>query len=105
MTKNMNNNPLPRSAPEAQGISSLAIQAFLDGAEAGGLDIHSIMILRHGHAVAEGWWAPYGPSWPHVLFSLSKSFTSTAAGLAIAERYFQLDDPVVSFFPDELPHE
>ena len=44
------------------------------------------MLLRHGKVVAEGWWAPYGKNDPHVMFSLSKSFTSTAVGLAIAER-------------------
>lgn len=94
---------LERSAPEAQGIPSEALLAFLDAAEQKNLGLHSLMVLRHGAVVAEGWWEPYGPEQPHMLFSLSKSFTSTAAGLAISEGLLSLDDLVVSFFPDDLP--
>ena len=38
-----------------------------------------------------------------MLYSLSKSFASTAAGLAAAEGQLSLDDTVLSFFPDEAP--
>ena len=61
------------------------------------------MLLRHGQVVAEGWWAPYAPERPHMLFSLSKSFTSTAIGLAVAEGRLSVDDPVLSFFPEDAP--
>jgi CubicO group peptidase (beta-lactamase class C family) len=61
------------------------------------------MLLRHGHVLAEGWWAPYERERPHMLFSLSKSFTSTAVGLAVAEGRLSVDDPVLSFFPDAAP--
>ena len=63
------------------------------------------MLVRHGHVVAEGWWSPYGKSDPHVLFSLSKSFTSTAVGMAIAEKRLTLDDPVLPAFPEDAPAE
>jgi CubicO group peptidase (beta-lactamase class C family) len=49
--------------------------------------------------VAEGWWAPYTRERPHLLYSLSKSFTSTALGLAVAEGLVGLDDLVVDHFP------
>ncbi len=94
---------LPRSAPEAQGIPSAAILAFLTDIQQNIHDLHSLMLLRHGHVVAEGWWAPYAPAHPHMLYSLSKSFTSTAVGLAVAEGRLTVDDRVVDFFPDELP--
>lgn len=94
---------LPRATPEAQGVSSAAILAYIEDAEAQGLELHGLMLLRRGNVLAEGWWNPYRPDLPHMLYSLSKSFTSTAAGLAIAEGHFSLDDPVISFFPDELP--
>ncbi len=94
---------LPRSAPEAQGISSGAILAFLNAAEKKIDALHSIMIVRHGQVVAEGWWAPYNAQSPHELYSLSKSFTSTAVGLAIAEGKLSLDDPILKFFPKEAP--
>ena len=96
-------NTLPRSTPEAQGLPSSAVIALADEAERKDLGLHSLMVLRHGHVVAEGWWDPYGPTHPHMLFSLSKSFCSTAAGLAVAEGRLSLDDTVLSFFPAEAP--
>ncbi len=96
---------LPRSTPESQGISTAAIAAFIDATEQSGAGLHSFMLVRHGHVVAEGWWAPYAPPLPHMLFSLSKSFTSTAVGLAVAEGRLTVDDTVTSFFPDSLPIE
>lgn len=94
---------LPRTTPESAGIPSAAILAFVEASERAGCDLHSFMLVRHGRAIAEGWWAPYAPDRPHMLFSLSKSFTSTAIGLAIAEGRLTLDDPVISFFPEDLP--
>jgi CubicO group peptidase (beta-lactamase class C family) len=93
---------LPRSSPEAQGVSSSALQTFIEAADK--IDsMNSFMLLRHGHVVAEGWWAPYNAESPHMLYSLSKSFTSTAVGMAIAEGKLSLDDEVLKFFPDEAP--
>src|SRR5258708_16383309 len=63
------------------------------------------MIVRHGHVVAEGWWKPEAPDKPHVLHSLSKSFNSTAVGLAISDGKLRLDDPVLKFFPADAPPE
>ncbi|MHA6532378.1 serine hydrolase domain-containing protein [Paenibacillus sp. BAC0078] len=94
---------LPRSFPEAQGVPSSAISAFLNAIEEQNIELHSFMLLRHRNVVAEGWWSPYKPELPHTLFSLSKSFTSTAIGIAVSERLLSLDDKVVSFFPDEAP--
>jgi CubicO group peptidase (beta-lactamase class C family) len=94
---------LPRSSPEAQGISSSALLAFIDAAEAKIDALHSFMVVRHGHVVAEGWWSPYQKDAPHMLFSLSKSFTSTGIGLAAAEGRLTIDDPVLRYFPDDAP--
>ena len=94
---------LPRSTPEAQGISSAAIQSFVQAADSGIDGMNSVMIVRHGRVVAEGWWGPYDARTPHVLYSLSKSFTSTAVGMAVAEGKLSVDDEVLKFFPDEAP--
>ena len=94
---------LPRSTPEAEGVSSEGIITFLDSAAVTPHEFHSIMILRHGKVVAEGWWSPYGRAPIHMLYSLSKSFTSTAVGLAVAEGRFSIDDPVLAFFPGAAP--
>lgn len=94
---------LPRSLPEAQGVASAGILDFINAIESGKLSLHSLMVLRHGQVVAEGWWAPYAAGLKHTLYSLSKSFTSTAVGLAAAEGRLRLDDKVVSFFPQQVP--
>lgn len=96
---------LPRSQPEAQGIPSAAVIAFLNTVKEKKLELHSLMLLRHGQVVVEGWWKPYASDIPHMLFSLSKSFTSTAMGLAAAEGKLSLNDAVVSFFPEDVPAE
>ncbi len=94
---------LPRSTPEAQGVSSTALLDFVAAAEEKVNALHSFMLVRHGHVIAEGWWAPYAADELHEMYSLSKSFTSTAVGLAIAEGKLSVDDPVLKFFPDEAP--
>lgn len=98
--------PLPRSTPEEEGIPSSAILGFIEALEqhAHPLDaVQSFMLLRHGTVVVEGWWAPYRPDVPHMLYSLSKSFTSSAIGIAVAEGLLSIDDPVLNFFPDDAP--
>jgi CubicO group peptidase (beta-lactamase class C family)/predicted glycoside hydrolase/deacetylase ChbG (UPF0249 family) len=96
---------LPRSAPERQGISSSDLLAFIEAADKEIDQMHSLMLVRHGHVVAEGWWKPYDAETPHILYSLSKSFTSTAVGLAVAEGKLSLDDAVLTFFPEDAPAE
>ena len=99
---------LPRSAPEAQGVSSVDLLAFVEALDAAGDPavadgLHSVMVVRHGQTIAEGWWAPYKPQLRHQLYSLSKSFTSTAVGIAATEGKLRIDDPVLTFFPAEAP--
>ncbi len=94
---------LPRSTPEAEGIPSRAIRDFVAEADATLDSIHSFMVLRHGKVVAEHWWHPYGSGHPHSMFSVSKSVTAMAVGLAIDEGLFGLDDPVVGLLPDDVP--
>jgi hypothetical protein len=94
---------LPRSTPELQGVESKAVLAFLKASNRTIHEMHSFMLLRHGQVITECWWKPYAPDLPHSLWSLSKSFTSTAIGMLIDEGRLKLNDKVISFFPDELP--
>ena len=96
---------LPRSTPEEQGVSSHALLQFVEEADKKIDVMNSIMIVRHGQVITEGWWAPYDSKTRHELYSLSKSFTSTAVGLAITEGKLSLDDQVLKFFPDDAPAE
>ena len=96
---------LPRSTPEMQGISSEGISKFLGAIKDSKQEFHSLMILRHGNVVAEGWWAPYSSEHRMQLYSLSKSFTGTAIGLAVREGLLTVNDPIIKFFPDLQPAE
>lgn len=84
-------------------MDSSAILDFIETADRDIDSLNSFMFVRHGRVIAEGWWAPYEPEARHVLFSLSKSFTSTAVGLAVAEGKLSVDDEIVKLFPDDLP--
>lgn len=96
---------LPRSTPSAEGIDARGIDAFVTALEqTPGVEPHSLLILRHGRVLAEGWWGPYDRDRVHLLYSLSKSFTSTAVGFAVAEGLLSLDDTIISHFP-EFAHE
>lgn len=100
------NSNLPRSTPEAQGVPTQAILDFLHAADTGDVNqqLHSFMLLRHGHVIAERWWHPYAPTRPHILYSLSKSFTSTAIGLLVDDGKLSVDDFVLDLLPDEAPN-
>lgn len=94
---------LPRSAPTESGISPSSIMALLDRLEERSVECHSIMVVHRGHVIAEGWWAPYSAERPHLLYSLTKSFTSIAVGLAIGDGLLSLDDRVVDLLPGHVP--
>ena len=90
-----------RSSPADQRVDPAAILGFLDAVdERPGVEMHSLMVVRHGRVAAEGWWAPYSAGRSQLLYSLSKSFTSTAAAFAQAEGLFDLDDAVISHFAE-----
>ncbi|MBO0804676.1 MAG: beta-lactamase family protein [Nocardiopsaceae bacterium] len=94
----MTPEPLPEDSPSRHGVDAGGITAFRDAAD--GMGLHSLMVLRHGHVIASAWRAPHGPGRPHQLYSLSKSFTSTAVGLAVADGLVDLDAPVLGYFPE-----
>lgn len=94
---------MPRSTPAAEGVSSRAIAALLDRLEADSAECHSLMVARRGKVVAEGWWAPFSADRPHLLYSLTKTVTSMAVGIAIGDGLLALDDRVVDVLPDHVP--
>ena len=94
---------LPRSTPEQEGVSSESIVNLLDAFEKKIEFVHSYMIVKNGKVISEGWWDPYGPNIPHELWSLSKSFTSTAIGFAVEEGLIQIHDFVKDYFPEKSP--
>ena len=93
--------------PRAKATTELdkAFGEYLAAVEAAGQDLHSIMIVKDGKVVKEHWMGEGAPDKLHILNSVSKTFTSTAVGLAIAEGRLSLSDKVVDLFPDKLPTE
>ena len=100
------NNELKRGTPSPELVA--AADAFYEATrtEPQGRDhinLHSIMVLKHGKVVLERWYNGESADKPHTMWSVSKTFTATAIGFAIDEGLIKLDDPVFSFFPDKLP--
>lgn len=90
---------LAASSPESAGIGSgilLHMMMKLNELQY----VNSIIIQRHGKSVLEAWQAPYRRETPHQLFSLSKSFTSCAIGLAQSEGRLKITDKLIAFFPE-----
>ncbi len=94
---------LPRSAPSKLNVDAARVIAFLDAVETARMDLHSLMILKHGAVVAEGWWAPYRNDDIQLLYSLSKTFLAMAVGIAIGEGRFRSEDLVADLLPDLVP--
>ena len=90
-------------SPESLGIPSGAVSMMLDAMKREHVDLNSFVILRHGKLAAEGWYAPYGPDILHAVHSFTKTVNATAIGFMVSEGLISVDDPVISFFPDETP--
>ena len=92
---------LPRGKASAE--MDQAFDNYLKAVEEAGLEMHSVMVVQHGKVVKEIWLGDAAPDIPHVLHSVSKTFTATAVGLAINDGLLSLTDRLVNFFPDKLP--
>lgn len=82
-----------------------AMDGFFAQAARDSMDIHSVMLVKDGQVIYSHWQSQGVDTVPHVLHSVSKTFTATAVGLAISEGKMSLADKIISFFPDKLPKE
>ncbi|MGN0231634.1 MAG: serine hydrolase domain-containing protein [Muribaculaceae bacterium] len=95
---------LERTTPEMQGVPSRAVEALFDSLTLmPDVDIHSVMVLRHGKVIGEIYPQPFAPQYRHTVYSVSKTFTAAAVGIAIGENRLRLTDRVAAFFPELLP--
>ena len=96
-----------KATPEQCGISSKSIIDFIEAICQGQEDqeTHSFLLLRHGKLVCEGYFAPYNRDTEHTLFSVSKSFTSTAIGFLAEEGKISVDDYIYTYFPELMDDE
>ena len=86
--------------PEQVGVDSDVVSDLIKFFEKLVYNIDSLMVIRHGKVACEAYREPYGPQYKHMMYSVSKSFTSTAIGFAIDEGYFDLDTKLVDVFPE-----
>lgn len=94
---------LPRA--ETPDSVAQAMEGFFQKAAIDSFDIHSVMIVKDGQVIFSRWQSEGVDTVSHVLHSVSKTFTATAVGLAIADGKMALTDKVIDFFPDKLPVE
>ena len=98
-------NTLTKSLPRAEASAKMAKAAdkYFAAVAKEGQDLHSIMVVKDGNVVLEKWMSKGKENEPHILNSVSKTFTSMAVGLAISEGRLALDEKLVDIFPEHCP--
>ncbi len=91
--------------PEEAGVSSQGILNYIAAREEAGLEHHAIWVMRRGKIAAKLAYAPYDDHTPHMLFSLSKSFCSAAAGFAVQEGLLAWDTKLMDVLPEIFPED
>ena len=87
--------PLIRSTPEAEGVSSELIYNLLSELGAAKkIDLHHFLVIRHGKIISETSFSPYRKGEWHTTYSMSKTFTGMAIGLLIDDGKLKLTDKV-----------
>lgn len=103
--------PADRALPRAKASAALedGFQTLIDTVNATAnlewqkmVNLHSIMVVKDGKVVEEQYFRDWTADRPHAMFSVSKTFTATAVGLAIDEGLLSLTDKVADFFPDKV---
>ena len=95
---------LPRSTPDAEGMSPELLNTFYHRITAlPDVDIHHMMVLRHGKVISEWHAAPYQADQLHTLYSASKTVTGLAVGLAVDDGLLTVNDKVSKFLRDKMP--
>ncbi|MCL2016170.1 MAG: beta-lactamase family protein [Defluviitaleaceae bacterium] len=88
--------------PESVGCSSQALLNFLQNVQNANHEMHSFILLKDGKIICEKYWQPFAAQYRHQLFSLSKSFTSTAIGMAVDEKLLTTSTLLADIFADEF---
>ncbi len=87
--------------PESQSMSGEKVAQVGDWLKANGSKTG--LVVRHGRIVGEWYFDEAKPESKYLVYSTTKSFSSTAAGLAIAEGKLTLDSKLGEFFPAATP--
>lgn len=95
--------PLTRVTPEAAGIPSEHIEAFVrELLTDKTLRMHNLMILRGGKVIFEtGFGGQDMGAWKYT-YSACKSITSLAVGMLVDEGKLRLEDKLIDLFPEQV---
>ena len=98
-------NTLTKSLPRAEASAKMtkAADKYFAAVAKEGQDLHSIMVVKDGNVVLEKWMSKGKENEPHILNSVSKTFTSMAVGLAVSEGKLSIDEKLVDIFPEHCP--
>ncbi len=95
---------LPRSTPEAHGISSKRLYNMLSELEGERrCNIHNLMVIKDGEVISECSREGYGVNHFHLSHSMTKSVIGMAIGLLYDDGLLTLDTRLVDIFP-EIPY-
>ena len=88
------------STPEEQGIDSAILADGLLAIRQKNLNIHSLFIVRNGSVILDAYFYPYDGKTVHEFASVTKSIMTTLIAIAADQGKLDLDQPMLSFFPD-----
>jgi CubicO group peptidase (beta-lactamase class C family) len=73
---------------------------MLEAIDSQSLNVHSVLVVRHGYVVTEAYYQTYRPETLHIQYSCTKSFTSALVGIALDRRLIPgVRTPVRSLLP------
>ncbi|MHA1637962.1 MAG: serine hydrolase domain-containing protein [Candidatus Thorarchaeota archaeon] len=90
------------AAPEDLGMNSTKLQGLVDYVEDNNYPIHSVVVIKSGYIVLEDYFGShYDENATHLLYSVTKSFTSAMVGIAIDQGYIEnVSQLLLPFFPE-----
>ena len=89
----------------ADGVSAAEVEKYLKKSAENGIYIRAMQIYKGNEPMAKIAFAPYDLETPMHLYSLSKSFTSTAVGICVDEGLLSPQTKMCELFADKMPQE
>jgi CubicO group peptidase (beta-lactamase class C family) len=89
------------TSPEAAGFDSVKLANSLQAIKQNSFNVHSLVLVRNGEVFLEAYFYPYDGSTYHDVASVTKSVMTTLIGIAVDQGKIDLDETMLSFFPDQ----
>lgn len=89
----------------AEGISAKNVFDYVKECDANGIYIRALQVIKGKTPLIRLAFNPYDFETPMHLYSLSKSFTSTAVGICVDEGKLSTDTKMCELFADKMPAE